>query len=158
MHRQPTLRGDQIGADVRERDDEEAPQEDAPLLRGHRDDRAQEVHHHFGVHAGLDQKVHIHLGRRTQPAQDHAGARGGQRHPLQRHQTNLFTVRGEHDPLVEDIPEGVLVDLGSADRVQRVAAIQPEELVQALSQAHPGELQGLEERCRITKEIGIVTH
>ena len=89
---------------MRERDDEEAAQEDASLLRRHRDDRAQEVHHHLRVHAGLDQKVHLHLRLRTQPAQDHAGAGSGQRHPLQRHQINLFAVCGEHDPLGEDIP------------------------------------------------------
>lgn len=50
------------------------------------------------------------------------------------------------------------MDLGGADRIQRIASVQPQERMQALSQADPLKLQGLEERCRRTEEIRTVAH
>ena len=102
--------------------------------------------------------MRIHLGLRVESAQDHAGVGVGQRHSVQRYQVDLFTVCGEHDPFVEDLQEGVLMDLGRADRIQRRTPIQPQKLMQTFSQAHPVELQGLEKRCSLTQEIRTLAH
>lgn len=101
--------------------------------------------------------MRIHLGLRTKPTQDHPSFGVSQRHSIQRYQANLLTVCVEHDPFLEDLQEGVLMDLGSADRIQRRTSIQPQKLMQAFSQAHPGKLQGLEKRCSLAKEIRTVT-